>query len=82
MYANMNMNAISVDERIFVLVRETTYGGKRFDSALNKLNLEYRKGKSHEDVMHAKQLSFSRNKNENMFLEEYANRLKYILKSK
>ena len=72
---------LTVEERVFEFACDATYGGRSIDSLLNKYHLEYRKGKTVEDLKNARKLSFSRNVNPTMFADEFAKRLLKILKS-
>ena len=72
----------SVGERIFEFASQHLYGGRRVDVLLNKLGLTYRKGKSEADLQKARQLSYKRNINPNLLVDEYAHRLETILISK
>ena len=79
MYAIVNL---SVEERIFEFASQYLYGGRRVDVLLNKLGLTYRKGKNESDLQKARQLSYNRNINPNLLVDEYAHRVNTILMSK
>lgn len=82
MYKSMNIQNLSVPERVFEFAVQHLYAGRKPEILLKQFSLTYREGKSEKDVLKAKQLSFSRPRNDMDVVDDFANRLyKNVLKS-
>ncbi len=74
---------LTFEDRVYEFACDATYGSGRINSLMKKYNLDFRKGKTLEDILKARQLAYKEcNRKSDMYYEDiFANKLEKIVKS-